>query len=182
MADEEGFLEEDVAAGQDLEVGQKIGFLPAIAIKILKWAAVGIAAIIFIVTVVFITMRILNRGTQPQTLPTVSPSYESTPPILSTYPIEEIRTRTADDNPSTVIAKIILGYDENNKAIQTELTKRRTQIKDLTRSYFSSKTEKDLHPKNDEQLKVELLDRINRILVQGKVREIYFDEKNVVSF
>lgn len=125
MADEEGFLEEDVAAGQDLEVGQKIGFLPAIAIKILKWAAVGIAAIIFIVTVVLITMQILNRGTQPQTLPTVSPNYESKPPILSTFDaIEEIRTRTSDENPSTVIVRVILGYEENNKLVQNELDRK----------------------------------------------------------
>ena len=50
MADDESFLDEDVTGGQDVEVSQKTGFIPALAFKILKWAAIAIAAIIFIVT------------------------------------------------------------------------------------------------------------------------------------
>ena len=183
MADEDGFLEDDVAAGQDLEVGQKMGFLPAVTLKILKWGVLGLVAIIFIVTVVVVTVSIINRGAQPQALPSMSQEYVGKTPTYSTFDaIPEIRTRTMDDNPATVIVKVVLGYDEGNKAVQGELVKRTTQITDWLRNYFSEKREKDLIPKNDRVLKNEIKDHINRVLTTGQVREVYFVDFNVIAF
>jgi len=136
MGDEESFMESESDAGQDIEVGRKVGFLPAAAIKILKWAALGIAAVIFIVTVVVITVKIMNPSQTAGAYPAASQAYQGTVPILSYFSIPEIRGRTADVNPTTFIAQVSLGYDLNDKAVQSELVARAPQLQDIVRSFF----------------------------------------------
>lgn len=182
MADEEGFLEDDVVAGgQDVEVGQKVGFLPAIALKILKWVAVAVAAVIFIVTVVIFTMRFMNRGGRGAAVPQVTSEYTSVPPILSYYDnFDDIRTRTADETPYTVIARVALGYEEGNKSIQGELVSRTALLQDLIRSYFTSRTAAQVQPKNEDIVKEELRERVNSVMRTGKIQRVIFLEYNVL--
>jgi flagellar FliL protein len=181
MADEDAFMEEDVAGTGDVEVGQKIGFLPAVAIKILKWAVIGLAAIAFIVTVVVVTMRILNRGTSSATLPAVSQEYTSKPPILQPFDnFEDIRTRTADETPYTVVARVALGYKMGDKNLQSELVQRTRMLQDMIRGFFSQKTANQLDPRNEQALKEELRAKINAVLTAGKVEEVWFLELNVI--
>lgn len=180
MGDEENFLEGDAEAGGDLEVGRKVGFLPAVAIKILKWAALGIAAVIFIVTVVVITVGIMNRGQAQAGYPSASQAYRGTVPILSYFDIPEVRGRTADVNPTTFIAKVSLGYDLNNKAIQSELVARAPQLQDIVFSFFASRTAAQLQASHEEELKAELKEEINRIMTSGKIQQVLFLEFNVV--
>ncbi len=181
MADEESFLEEDVSAGAEAEVGQGGGFLSALLLKILKWAAIAVAAIIFIVTVVIFTMRIMSRGTRPAAVPAVSEEYRATPKRLSYYDnFEDIRTRTADETTYTVIARVALGYDGNNKNLYNEIVERTPKLQDLIRSYFTQKTANEVEPRNEEIVKEELKVRINSILSSGKVEDVIFLEYNVI--
>lgn len=182
MADEDTFLDEEVAPGGDVEVGQKTGFVSALLLKILKWAAVAIAAIIFIVTVVFFTMRVMNRGTRPATVPAVSEEYRATPKTLMWYDnFQDIRTRTADEANYTVIAKVGLGYDGGNNALYNEIVERTPRLQDLIRSYFTGKTAQEVLPKNEEIVKQELMNRVNAILSNGKVEAVIFYEYNVID-
>ena len=181
MADEDSFMEEDVGTGQDVEVGQKVGFLPAAALKILKWAAICVAAVLFIVTVVWVTMKFMDRGTRSGTVPSVSAEYSTKPPILTPYDaFDDIRTRTSDETAYTVAAKVALGYEEGNKDIQAELVKRSRMLQDLIRGFFSQKTAAELDPKYEELLKDELKERINRVLRDGKIEAVWFLELNVI--
>ncbi|MBT3271992.1 MAG: flagellar basal body-associated protein FliL [Spirochaetales bacterium] len=180
MADEESFLDEDVAVGQDSEVGQKVGFLPALVLKVLKWAAVGVAAVIFIVTVVWITMRVMNQGRPSGSVPVISEEYRAAPEILSYYKnFDSVRTRTADDTPHTVIAAVALGYEEDNKTIQTELVSRTVSLQHIIRSYFSSKTAKELG--NEKVVLEELLERVNSVVSGGKIKEVLLLEYNIIA-
>ena len=180
MADEESFLDEDVSVGQDAEVGLKVGFLPALVLKILKWAAVTVAAIVFIVTVVVITMRIINRGRPSGSVPGLSQAYDAAPPILDYYKnFEPIRTPTADESSHTVIATIALGYEEGNKQISNELTKRVDHLQHLIRNFFSSKTESEL--KNEVVILAELLEKINAVMSSGKIKEVLLLEYNIIA-
>ena len=183
MADEESFLEEDVSAGgQDVEVGGRVGFIPAFLFKVLKWAAIGVAAVIFIVTVVYFAMRILNQGTRPAAVPSVSAEYRATPPRLHYYDaFDDIRTRTADQTPFTVIARVAIGYDDNNKNLTNEINERNKKIQDLIRSYFTQRTAAEVMPKNEQVVKQELMERINTILSSGKIQDVIFLEYNVIE-
>ena len=181
MADEEGFLDEEVAPGGDVEVGQKTGFLPALVIKILKWAIAGVALIALVVTIVVITMGFMSRGTRPATVPAISEDYRATPPKLEYYNVfEPIRTRTADEVPYTVIARIGLGYDPDNTSLYREIGERNDKLQDLLRSYFTQKTAKEVEAKNEFIVKQDLLIRVNAILANGKVEDVIFYEYNVI--
>lgn len=180
MSDEEQSFDEGLTAEDDLTAG-KVGFLPAAIIRILKWAALAIGAIIFIVTVVFITMRFITKGTQTQSYVAVAEGYEAKTPTYDWYDnIPEIRGRTADQAPTTYIIKVNLGYDQGDKEVQSELIARTPRMRDMLRNYFSKKTAEEL--KNEDRMKAEIKEMVNRILSNGQVREVIFLDLNVVEF
>jgi len=189
MADDDqsfdaGFEGEDVA-GIDAPGGEekKGGFVGGALLKILKFAAMGIGAIIFIVTVVIITMRILNKGGQSQSYPVVSEEYEAIPEQLQWYDnIPEIRTRTSDENSVTVIVKVNLGWIEGEATLQTELIQRTPRIQDLIRQFFANKTAAQLSPAHEQELKTELKEKINFILAEGTIKDVVFLDFNIMEF
>ncbi len=179
-----GFDGEDVA-GIEAPGGEekKGGFVGGALLKILKFAAMGIGAIIFIVTVVIITMRIMNKGNQSQSYPVVSEEYEAKPEQLQWYDnIPEIRTRTSDQNSVTIIVKVNLGYEVEDKVLQTELIQRTPRIQDLIRQYFAQKTSAQLTPAHEEELKTELKEKINFMLDDGQIKEVIFLDYNIMEF
>jgi len=182
MADEESFLDEDVTAGQDVEVGQKTGFLPSLVIKILKWAIAGIAAIFFIIGVVVLTTNYLNRGRRSSSVPIISEEYAAAPEIMAWYEnFEPIRTRTADEASYTVVARIALGYEEGNNQIQNELTSRWRLLQHLMRSYFTQNTAAELHPRNEAIIVEELLEKVNAVMTSGKIKQVILLEYNLIQ-
>lgn len=188
MGDEDRAFDEgfggDEAEMAPLEGEQKGGFLGGALLKILKFAAMGIGAIIFIVTVVIITMRIINRGNQPQGgYEATSEAMQDTPPELTWYDnIPEIRTRTSDENAVTVIVKVNLGYEIEDKKTQTELISRTPRLQDMIRGFFAEKTASQLTPAHEEELKEELKQKINNVLSDGRIREVIFLDFNIMEF
>ncbi len=183
MADDDIYDDGDVAGGQELEVGEKSSLVKTLIPKLLKWVAIVLAALIFIVTVVFFTMKILNRGTTGMTQPASSEVMIAKTPTYDWFSIEEIRTRTGDEPAATVIVQVKLGYETGSKEIQGELVKRENQIFDLIRQYLSKKTKDDLATSNEAAVKQEIREQINRLLTQGNaVQQIIFMEYNVYDF
>lgn len=183
MGDEDIYAEEEIAGGgEELEVGEKSSALKELLPKLLRWVAIVIVAVIFIVTVVFFTMRIMTRGTTNQSYAVQSPEYATEPEVLSWYALDEIRTRTADKNPSTVIVQAKLGYEWENADIQTDLIQRSEIIYDSMRQYLSSKTAAELTPQTEMQVKQEMKEKINRLLSAGNIQEIIFMDYNTFSY
>ncbi len=182
MGDEEVFAEEEIAGGVGQELGDKTGFLPAVVIRLLKWVALGLGAIIFIVSIVVVTVKFLNKGPQNVVYPSASESYQETPPILQWYDLEQIRARTSDDRPVTVIVNPKLGYEMGNAKIQTDLIQRREYLVDAVRTFFSLKKESDLTPDKEGMLKEELREHLNKLVDNQEIQEIVFIEFNVVEF
>ncbi|HDQ14863.1 MAG TPA: flagellar basal body-associated protein FliL [Sediminispirochaeta sp.] len=183
MGDEEVFDAGDVAGGgAEEESGGKRKLIPAAVLKILRWVALGLAAIIFIVTVVVITVSIMTRGPQAGAYPAPSQEYSGELEILWWYDIPEIRTRTSDENPYTVIIDPKLGYEQENKKIQTELIARKEQIIDMMRRYFSGKTASELSPQYEPEIKAELKQMINRAMTGKGIEDIVFLQFNVIEF
>jgi len=183
MADDDIYDDGDVSGGQELEVGEKSSLVKTLLPKLLKWVAIILAAIIFIVTVVFFTMRILHRGTTGMTQPASSEVMVAKTPTYDWFSIAEVRSRTADEPAATVIVQVKLGYEVASKEIQGELVKRENQIFDLIRQYFSRKTKDELTPYTEGAVKQELREQINRLLTNGNaVQQIIFMEYNVYEF
>ncbi len=184
MADDDVvFGDDDVTGGAEPDGGGRGGFLPEILIKILKLVAMGLAAIIFIVTVVVITMQILNRGSAQQALPAISEEYEGEEPILQWWDgIEEIRTRTSDAEPLTVIVKVKIGYEKDNKTILTELNDRQAPLQARIRSFFSKKTAAELTPRHEAQITSELKTLVNDSMTGPNIDQVIIMDMQILDF
>jgi flagellar FliL protein len=154
------------------------GLLP----NLLKFVAIGVGALIFIVTVAVITYKILNSRGEAQTMLDPTSEYIGTRPQYSTFSlIGQLNTRTRDQT-HTVVVDMLIEYDLNNNAAQTELTGRVNQLRDFTRNYFASKYSSDLTPENEDRLKQEIREILNnRYLDTAKVRGILFNKLDIME-
>lgn len=143
---------------------------------LLKWIAVGLGAVIFIIVIVVITVSLLNRQAKPMTSVPTSEEYQRATPIWATFTtIDQITTSTIDKEPWSIMVKLNLAFDVSDKSIQSELNARRYQIQDALRNFFSSKTIDSLLPDKERELKEELREMINRMLTKPAIKDVYFE-------
>jgi flagellar FliL protein len=152
--------------------------------NLLKVVAIGLGLLILIVTISVITFNILNKGGgRSRTAVSmddaayigVRPSYS----MFSALPV--IRATTKDPNPYSVVAEMVLGYDLNNATAATELTSRLVELQDFTRNYFGNKYAADLQPDKEEELKRDLMEKLNRLLNTARVRAVYFKQLSTME-
>jgi flagellar FliL protein len=163
---------------------KKTSGLAALLPNILKFVAIGLGALIFIVTVAVITYNIMNRGGKSQTS-AVDPSspYVGKRPDYNMFTlIGPVTTRTKDVTNYSVTVDMIIGYDLNDSAAQTELTSRQYELRDFVRSYFTGKYAAELQPENEFRLKQEIREILNtRLLNTAKARIILFNKLDVME-
>jgi flagellar FliL protein len=154
---------------------------PGIA-RILMIVGIGLGAVIFIVTVVVITLSIVNKQGKPAENIVMSEDYQAnTPQYQYVGTIGEIRTRTSEQEPSSIAVKIQLGFGLDDKDSPVEVNARMPQIRDFLRWYFTAKTADDLTPDKEDIIKDDIKENLNRILSKPTVKEVLFDELNVVK-
>lgn len=188
MADD-AELELGEAGGEDAGGGKKKkkglgGFLGGTLLPtILKFVAIGLGALILIVTVSVITFNILNQGGRSQTIVSESSPYMGARPRHAMFTaIGVVRTRTSDPTPHAVMVDMVIAYDLNDSAAQTELIARMVELQDFVRSFFRSKSVDDLTPENEPQLKREIIELLNtQILTTARVRNIFFRQLDVME-
>jgi flagellar FliL protein len=166
-------LEEESKDGE--AAGKKPG--PGLLPKLLKFIAIGLGALIFIVTVTIITFNIMNKGGKSQTVVPLTDSYAAVKKQYAMFTlIGNITTRTRDQLWN-VSVDVILGYDLNDNASATELTSSLYLLRDSVRNYFNSKSAAELQPENESRIKNELRERLNTtVLDKARVRIILFDK------
>ncbi|GHT80436.1 flagellar basal body protein FliL [Spirochaetia bacterium] len=178
---EDGEAEE---GGEESSKKKKGAGLKALLPTILKFVAIGLGALVFIVTVVIITTSILNKGGKGQTgVPEPSSAYMGQRPEYQWFTnLSSIRTRTKDTTAHSVVVEIVIGYDLNDNAAQAELIARTPELQDFLRSFFSGKYGSELKPENEFRLKQEILENLNtRILTRSQVRNISFRQLEVME-
>jgi len=176
----------DLDGGDAPEAGgaakKRSGGLGNLLPTILKFAAIGIGALIFIVTVSVITYGIMNKGGKTQTVITdpMSP-YVGKRPEYSFYDkIGSVTTRTKD--ASSVTVDMIIGYDKEDQNASAELFARQYELRDFIRRYFTSKTSTELAPEREEELKNEIREQLNtRFLDTARARIILFNKLDVME-
>ncbi len=150
--------------------------------RILMFAGIGLGAVIFIVTIVVVTVGILNKQGKRQEVVSVSESYQQATPVYQyVTTIGEIRARTLDKEPSSLVVKLNLGFDMNDKEAPNQVTQRLPQLRDFLRSYFSQKYAQDLAPDKEAVIKEELREAINKILTKPSLKEVLFEKFDVVA-
>ncbi len=181
MADDDSLNLDDEAgeAAPSKKRGGGVGFLPTL----LKWVALGLGAVILIVTIVVITMKIVGGNSSAQAVVPVTEEYTSNREILDWYSsLGQIRTKTNDVNPASVVVDVVLGYKHEDKATSTEITQRTVELKDFLRRYFTQKSADELRPQNEENLKIEIRNAINdSILSSSKIKDVRFMSLDVIQ-
>ena len=182
MGDDDGLdLGGDDSSGID-SGAKKSGKIAGLLPNLLKFVAIGLGALIFIVTVAVITYNILSRRGESQTVLDPTSEYIGTRPQFSTYSlIGQVNTRTRD-RLHTVVVDMLLEYDLNNNAALTELNGRVDQLRDFTRNFFAGKYHDELRPENEDRLKQEIREILNtRFLDTARVRGVLFNRLDVVE-
>jgi flagellar FliL protein len=145
---------------------------------LLKFIAIGLGALIIIITVAVVTFSIMNKGGGKAQTTVIDPSspYVGKRPEYANYTlIGQVNTRTRDRILTNVTVEIVLQYDLDNPAAATELTARQYDLRDFVRQYFSGKYAADLTPENEARLKNEIREILNtRFLDTAKVRNVLF--------
>ena len=175
----------DLDGGEAPDAGKqkKTSGLAALLPNLLKFVAIGLGALVFIVTVSVITFNILNKGGSSQTsIPSASPFVGARPQYQIFSSIGLIRTSTKDQIPYSVVVDMIIGYDLNDNAAQAELTGRLYELRDFVRLFFKTKLADDLRPENEPRLKQEILEYLNtKILNSARARIILFNQLDVLA-
>ncbi|MCL2832245.1 MAG: flagellar basal body-associated FliL family protein [Treponema sp.] len=177
-------LDLDGGEPSELDSGaKKPSGLVALLPNLLKFVAIGLAALLFIITICVITFNILNKQGPSQTIMPDSSPYVGTRPQYSMFTsIGVIRTQTKDTAPYTVVVDMVIGYDQNDNAAAGEMTSRLYELRDFVRSFFRSKTAAELQPENEARLKQEIMETLNtRVLNSGKVKVILFNQLDVME-
>ncbi len=185
MADEMFDSDEDVVGAEEAQSGEKrVGFLSGVLIQVLKWVGIILGAVIFIVTVVVVTVNFLNRGNVSQTRIPTSEEYRSQVPEYVWFEqVGELRGTTGDEVRTTYIIEPFLGYDGENTDLTTELINRRIQFVGIFNDYFGARTTAELEGQaNKEAVEAEIRDQINRILRTGLIEDIVFGSYQFLPF
>jgi flagellar protein FliL len=176
----------DLDGGDAPEAGgaakKKSGGLGNLLPTILKFAAIGIGALIFIVTVSVITYGIMNKGGKSQTVITdpYSPYVGKRPEYDMYDKIGSVTTRTKD--AASVTVDMIIGYDKGDQNASIELFARQYELQDFIRRYFTSKSSTELAPEREDELKNEIREQLNqRFLDTARARIILFKKLDVME-
>jgi len=166
-----------------MDAPRKTSGLTALLPNLLKFVAIGLGALIFIITVSVITYNILNKGGSSQTIIPSNQLFVGARPTYSFFTlIGAVRTTTRDPLPHSVVVDIIIGYNENDNAAATELTARLYELQDFVRSFFKSKMADELRPENEPRLKQEIREALNtKLLNNARVQIILFRQLDVMS-
>ncbi len=93
------------------------------------------------------------------------------------YQLEPAFIVNLADPEVTMYARVSITLELSAPEVTLEVQKREPIIRDAIIEILSNKTSSELRsPEGREQLKLELIKRINTILVQGGVRNVYFTE------
>lgn len=181
MADDNEAFED----GDEGEVTQKkAGGLKGIFPGMLKWILIALAAVIFVVTVVVVTVKIVSKGSANKTENfVVGQEWTTKRDVYDWYTsLDQINTNTDEEHPSSVRVQVALGYKKDDKAAATEITARRIEITDFLRRFFSEQTAMDLKPQNEEELRLNIRDQINdEILSDTSIKDVRFTALDVVQ-
>ncbi len=150
-------------------------------LNLLKWVAIALGALIFIVTVVVITVNVMGLTGRSSTAVPVSEDYIPLQEPLEWYQaLGTIQTRTSDTIPASIMVEIALGYTVGDKNAPTELASRSIELRDFLRSFFHGKTAAELQ--NEGRIKIEIRNFINdNILTRTRIRDVRFTRYDIIE-
>ncbi|MCH3964216.1 MAG: flagellar basal body-associated FliL family protein [Clostridium sp.] len=104
-----------------------------------------------------------------------SASFLSQVVSAKTFELDEITVNLADKGSSRYLkAAVSLGYDD--KKLDSELNDKKPIVTDAVIGILSSKKAEEITPKNMDNIKMEIIQKINPMLEKGKLNNVYFTD------
>lgn len=180
MADDHN-LADDNDLGDSVDTGSVKPKKAGLVFTLLKYIAIVLVALIFIVTVVVITVNFMGKKGQSHSQYPIAEEYRDSRELLQWYSaVGQVKALTSDSIPGTIVVSIELGYPMNDKATPQELTARLVELKDFLRSYFQNKTVAEL--RQEEKIKIEIRNEINdNILSKTKIKGVAFTQYDIIE-
>lgn len=173
--------DEEVAAAKPAR-GGILGIFSKMRGQLTKILGFSIAAILIILIAVGISYVVSTKVKDDPIKIRHGKIYLPPPPPPAYFDLKEFKMSTADkDETHFMRIKIVLGYKIGDMKLAAELGERRIQIEDIINTILSRKVKADFdttEKKND--IKLEILNSINRILQNGRLIAIYFTEVAVM--
>jgi len=116
----------------------------------------------------------------PTFLPNSEEFRDKIDPLQYSQIIEELRVKTKDSVPSSLIVKVAFGYSSNDKSTAQNISSRKVEITDFLRAYFQSKTVSEL--KQEEKIKIEIRNEMNdNFLTRNKIKDVRFTKYDIIE-
>lgn len=113
--------------------------------------------------------------TQTQTQSGQNSSYLQHVVSAKTFNLEEFTINLADEGGKNYLkVNVYLGYD--SKKLTEELTEKTPIIRDAIIEVLRTKKVEDISDKNMDNIKIEIIQRINPMLEKGKINNVYFSD------
>ena len=90
--------------------------------------------------------------------------------------IGRMRVSTSDPNPGVVIIFVSFIYDPDDRPFFEELALKIVDFRSIITDYIGSFSVAELHDKDEEDIKTELIQRFNAILRLGQVETLFFSD------
>ncbi len=165
-------IEED-EEGKGAEEEAPVSTSPSKIIKILFYAVGAILVLFIVIGISFLVAKyVQEQKHEREQAVIIAPP----PPPLAAFDLPSFSVTTKDSEPHFAKITLSLGY-ETSVELNSELVSRTPQIQHIVNVLLTSKSYEDLDAVEDKvNLQEELKALINKILIYGKVKEIYFRE------
>lgn len=89
--------------------------------------------------------------------------------------LKEITVNLSDEgNPRYLKTSVTISYDEKDKKAAEEVTAKAPEINDKITFYLKSRKAADFNASNEESLKKQLVEELNKVMTEGKIVNVYF--------
>jgi len=161
--------------GEEKKTAEKKGFkgLSSGIVRILLYI---IGIIILIAISVTISYLVASKTAEKPDKISIEQTYKNVTPPYDTLRLADFTINTSDvDEQHVIRVTIALAYTQKDAAVSAELAQREAQIRDIINRILSSKRKDEIDSiEGKENLKNEIKNAINNILVNGKIKDVYF--------
>ncbi|MFW6138142.1 MAG: flagellar basal body-associated FliL family protein [Spirochaetota bacterium] len=178
MGENEETIEDIEGTTEEEEMGaaapRRKFFGPSV-IRTLIYVSIALIMIIISGTVAYLVSQRVSTPPAPEkTSPELVPR---TKPLMY-FEMQGFSINTNDvDEQHFLKITLALGYSQGSMELQSELNRRRPQLRDIVISVVGEKEYEDLNTKDKrEKLKEEIKNRINEVLMNGKIEHVAYTE------
>lgn len=119
------------------------------------------------------TQQVAQQGQNPQGA--ANTTYLQQVVSAKTFDLDECLVNLADEDGKRYLkVKVFIGYD--NKKLEAELTEKKPMIRDSVISVLRTKKAADINPKNMDNIKMEIIQKVNPMLEKAKINNVYFND------